>query len=258
VHVSFTATAKAIVSPTDRDAVVGIDRGVVGALASSDGAMLRIPTTSKLEAKVIRLNQQLARQHKSSARRGTTRATRARTLAKITDYRRNWVEKTTTRLVREYDVTDLEDLAVKNMVRTPEPDPECPGAYLANGARSKAGLHRSIHRSCWCLFQARLQTKATQASVRVLPVDPAYTSQQCWRCGHTAPENRESQAEFRCITFGHTNHAGFNTAENSFVRGVGSFDLLAHAPGHGKGAGTTPVRRSPPLVAAGTSGKVAA
>lgn len=254
-HVSFTATPKAIVrQPTG--AIVGIDRGVATTLATSEGAMFRIPTTPKLESKVVRLNRQLARQKKGSARRAKTKVERARALAKITDRRRDWVEKTSTRLVRDYDVIVLEDLHVKNMVRAPKPklDPECPGAYLPNGAKSKAGLNRSIHRSCWGLFLQRLQDKTASSGVQVLLVNPAYTSQQCRHCGHTASENRKSQAVFECVRCGHVNHADTNAAENIVARGL----ALAPTPGHGAGPGNRSARVSPPRAAARTSGRTAA
>ncbi|MER7755722.1 transposase [Kitasatospora sp. NPDC097643] len=48
----------------------------------------------------------------------------------------------------------------------------------------------------------------------VLLVNPAYTSQTCHACGHCAPENRESQAVFRCVACGHQDHADVNAAKN--------------------------------------------
>jgi len=40
--------------------------------------------------------------------------------------------------------------------------------------------------------------KAERAGVPVLWVDPAYTSQMCPRCGHTAKANRPTRDHFRC------------------------------------------------------------
>ena len=51
-------------------------------------------------------------------------------------------------------------------------------------------------------------------SGRVEQVDPAYTSQTCHACGHRAPENRESQAVFRCVACGHRADADVNAARN--------------------------------------------
>ena len=49
-------------------------------------------------------------------------------------------------------------------------------------------------------------------------VDPAYTSQTCNRCGHVAKENRESQAEFLCVSCGHHENADVNAARNILDR----------------------------------------
>ncbi|WP_139532813.1 zinc ribbon domain-containing protein, partial [Escherichia coli] len=40
-----------------------------------------------------------------------------------------------------------------------------------------------------------------------LAVPPAYTSQRCACCGHTAKENRLSQSQFRCQVCGYTANA---------------------------------------------------
>jgi transposase len=187
-HVSFSA-AQAPLVRTPTGSVVGIDRGVATTLALSDRTMFRAPSGPKVAAKVARLDQQLARQQRGSKRRAKVKLSRARTHARIADRRRDWVEKTTTRLVLDHDVLVLEDLRVKNMVRRPKPkaDPDRPGAFLPNGAAAKAGLNRSIHRASWSLFARRLEDKAGASGATVLLVDPRYTSQQCRRCGHSAP-----------------------------------------------------------------------
>ena len=138
----------------------------------------------------------------------------------------------TTRLVRDYDVICVERLAVAGMVRRPrpKPDPEREGAFLPNGARAKSGLNRSIHAQAWSLWLRRLEQKADASGVRIVTVDPGFTSQQCRVCGHTAAENRESQAEFRCRSCGHTQHADRHAAENVLARGLCS---LAPTPGSG-------------------------
>ena len=222
-HVSFTA-APPINQRVSTAAEVGIDRGVTTTLATSDGQMLRIPTSPELVEKTKRLQQQLARQKKGSKRRAKTKLQIAKTHARISDRRKDWVEKVTSRLVDEYDVLVVEDLKVKNMVKSPQakPDPENPGHFLPNGAAAKSGLSRSIHAACWSLFQQRLDDKAKQSGVRVLLVNPAFTSQQCSVCGHTAKENRESQAIFLGVQCGHRAHADINAACNILARGQSS------------------------------------
>jgi putative transposase len=52
------------------------------------------------------------------------------------------------------------------------------------------------------------------AGVRLVLVNPAYTSQTCSRCGHCAKANRTSQAMFLCVACGYACHADLNAAVN--------------------------------------------
>lgn len=231
-HVSFTAPQPAIERETT-GAVVGIDRGAATTLATSDGQMLRAPVMRKREQRrLASLQRQLARQRKGSGRRRRTRARIAALHQTVADRRRNWVEVQSTRLVRDYDLICVEKLNVKGMVRrpAPKPDPERAGAFLSNGAAAKGGLNHSLHAQAWSLWLRRLADKAEASGVAVVAVDPRHTSQQCRVCGHTAAENRESQAAFRCRRCGHTQHADRHAAENVLARGLSA---LAPTPGSG-------------------------
>jgi transposase len=68
----------------------------------------------------------------------------------------------------------------------------------------------------WAFFQLRafIAYKAALAGVRVVLVNPAYTSQTCSRCGHREQANRRSQARFLCVQCGYACHADLNAAEN--------------------------------------------
>jgi transposase len=92
----------------------------------------------------------------------------------------------------------------------------CPGLSereqeRLNRRRAKAGLNRGILSNGWGSLVQRLEHKAAG---RIERVNPAYTSQTCSVCGHSAPENRESQAEFRCVVCGHQANADVNAAVN--------------------------------------------
>jgi transposase len=123
------------------------------------------------------------------------------------------VEKTSTDLARRFDIIRIEDLRIAQMTKRPKPrpDPERPGAYLPNRRRAKAGLNRGILTNGWGHLVQRLEDKALG---RVEKIDPAFTSQTCSVCGHRAPENRKSQAVFRCVACGHQANADVNAAAN--------------------------------------------
>ncbi|WP_338083581.1 transposase [Ferrimicrobium acidiphilum] len=106
-----------------------------------------------------RLQRKLARQTKGSNRRNATKLAIAKLSAKETDRRKDWIEWTTTNLVRNYDLIALEDLKVKKMTRSAKGTVENPGKNVAQ----KSGLNRSILEQSWGMFHRRLTDKAINA-----------------------------------------------------------------------------------------------
>lgn len=226
-HISFTS----LPSPFERTATgsrVGIDRGVARTVSTSDGRHSTIPNLTTGERKrFLVLERQLARQGKGSKRREVTKRKLNRLRERLRNRRKDWIEKTTTALVRDYDVIALEDLKIRNMTRAPKPVPDAgrPGAYMRNGARAKANLNRAILASNWGEFARRLNDKATMTpedhSVQVILVSPINTSRTCHMCGHVGRGNRKSQAVFCCGQCGHTAQADENAARNILSRAIG-------------------------------------
>jgi putative transposase len=207
-HLAFAAIPEPVPGPGD-GSVVGVDRGVAVSVALSCGDLLRVPGLRAGETKRLRrLQRRLARARRGSNRRARTKRAMARLRARETDRRRDWVEKTTTDLVRRFDTICVEDLKVRAMTRSARGTRECPGTHVAQ----KRGLNREISRQGWGLMVARLQHKARG---RLELVSAAYTSQRCSHCGHVAPENRKSQAVFQCVACGAGPcNAGVNAARN--------------------------------------------
>jgi putative transposase len=74
--------------------------------------------------------------------------------------------------------------------------------------------------SGWSFAQltAFIAYKAVLAGVKVVYVDPTYSSQTCSVCGHCDRSNRKSQSEFLCKRCGYTAHADKNAARNHKFR----------------------------------------
>jgi len=72
--------------------------------------------------------------------------------------------------------------------------------------RGKEQRHR--HAKQYIAYKARL------AGVTWIEVDPKFTSQRCYECGHIAKANRRSQSEFVCCACGQTDLADRNAALN--------------------------------------------
>jgi putative transposase len=121
----------------------------------------------------------------------------------------------------------VEDLQIVNMTRRAKPvaDEDNPGQFLPNGARAKSGLNRSIGDAGWGDFVSILRAKAEEAGRIWIEVDPRHTSDACENCGHVAPGNRVTQAEFRCTACGH----GPLQADEHAARNILRAGLALHA-----------------------------
>jgi putative transposase len=128
--------------------------------------------------------------------------------------RRDVAHKITRRLIDAYDLIVIEDLLIPSMVRRPKPRPKSDGTFEPNGAKSKAGLNRSIHDAGWGQMAQMLAYKAADAGRELRVVSPRFTSQRCSRCGHTDAANRRTQATFACKVCGYEAHADVNAACN--------------------------------------------
>ena len=240
IHVDWTHRSLVFVNtpsplPRSGDGAIGLDRGCVHTLTSSDGTSMDMPKPSKAELKRLKyLQRRLARQDRTNEARGGRTAKfaskrRQKTLnqfnalqGRIVRRRNDWIEKTTTRLARENILIAMEDLDVQAMTRKPKPkpDPAKPGQYLHNGAKAKAGLDRSILSNCWGHTLKRLNDKTAANGGKLVIVPAVYTSQTCHKCGHVAKGNRESQAVFHCVKCGYKANADVNAAENILSRAL--------------------------------------
>ena len=240
VHVDWTNKTLVFVNmplplPRTGDGAIGLDRGCVHTLASSDGIFMDMPKPSKAELKRLRyLQRRMARQDRVNEARGGRTAKfaskrRQKTLSqfnalqgRIVRRRNDWIERTTTSLAKANVLVAMEDLDVKAMTKRPKPrpDPDNPGQYLHNGAKAKAGLDRSILNNCWGRLRKRLKDKMDANGGKLVIVPAAYTSQACHKCGHVAKGNRDSQAVFHCVECGYMANADVNAAMNILGRAL--------------------------------------
>lgn len=204
-HIGFTQIPAPIHAPGTGE-IAGVDRGVVHALAVSDGTFYDYARPD-LDAKVRRAQRKLSRAKPGSNRRQRARRQLARVSARRTDARKDFNEKASTDIARRFDVIRLEKLNVSAMTRSAKGTVDRPGVNV----KQKAGLNRSILDKGWSQFATRLEHKA---SGRVEYVPAAYTSQRCSACGIVDEASRKSQARFVCTSCGHTANADVNAAIN--------------------------------------------
>jgi putative transposase len=201
----------------------GVDVGVASFATTSDGDHVEKPRWGRgASGRLAAAQRRLSRAKRGSKNRCRRRETIAARHRKITNQRKDFHHKTARQLVEIFELIVVEDLSIANMLRRakPVPDPDNPGAFLKNGARAKSGLSRSISDAGWGQFVSILRAKAEDAGRTWIEVDPWHTSDRCEQCGHAAPENRATQAEFVCRQCSHTAQADEHAARNILRAGL--------------------------------------
>ncbi len=217
-HLSFTQVQPEL--PTGpMGATVPLDVGLEATPTTSDGIYLNVARLlSPGEARrKRRLQRKLSRQQKGSNRRSRTKLQVSKLFAKEVARRKDWIEKTTATLVRDYDLIAVEELRAKNMLRCAKGTLNNPGRNLAQ----KAGLNRAILSQAWSLFRMRLEDKPAHATspALVIAANPRFTLQTLPKRGKTTGPNRKSQAVFGCTTCGYEANKDINGARNIIATG---------------------------------------
>ena len=196
---------------------VGVDRGVKipvhAGFQTFDFSDTQKNKMTKSDRYIKRLQRKLARQTKGSNRRNKTKHRIATHHAKKANIRNDFAHKTSRSLVdSKAKVIVFEALRTSNMTGKPKAKKDEQGRYISNKAKQKAGLNRSILNVGWHIIETYTKYKAHQAGKAVFKVNPAYTSQECAKCDHTHPDNRESQELFVCGNCGNTDNADNNAS----------------------------------------------
>jgi len=114
------------------------------------------------------------------------------------------------KIVNRFQVIVVEDLSVNRMVHHP-----C--------------LAKSISDAAWAAFAAQLSFKAAWAGRTFIAVNPAYTSQDCSRCGQRRNVSL-SERTFRCPCCGLELDRDHNAARNILTLGLQSAGLALGRP----------------------------
>lgn len=196
--------------------MVGLDAGVAKLATLSDGTVFEpVNSFQKNQKTLARLQRQLSRKVKFSNNWQKQKRKIQRLHSRIANIRRDYLHKVTTTVSKNHAMIVIEDLKVSNMSKSAAGTVSQPGRNV----RAKSGLNRSILDQGWYEMRRQLEYKQLWSGGQVLAVPPAYTSQRCACCGHTAKENRLSQSQFRCQVCGYTANADVNGARNILAAG---------------------------------------
>jgi putative transposase len=216
-HVSFSVEIE-IEAPRNALPTIGIDRGIVHALALSDGTFIDAPRASlkKLDARARRHAQQVARCRRGSNRHRKAKARLASTKAETARVRRHFNHVASARIASSYGIVVIEALQVRNMTTSAKGIIQNPGSNV----RQKTGLNRSILDMGWSQFATFLMYKLVAAGGELRTVAPQHTSTTCSCCGGTDKSHRKSQAVYECAGCGSVMNADINAARNILRAGT--------------------------------------
>jgi putative transposase len=192
-------------------AKVGIDFGVSRLATFSTGERIANPKHgSKRAVRLALLQKRLAKKQKGSKRRALAKRAVARVHEKISNSRKDALNKLTTRLVREFDVIHIEDLNLRGMVKN-------------------HSLARSLSDASIGTAVRMLEEKAERYGKQVSRVDRWFpSSKMCSACGHVVSALPLSIREWDCPKCGATHDRDLNAALN--ILAVGQ-TVLAHGDG---------------------------
>lgn len=182
---------------------IGIDLGLTHFAILSTGEKIAAPNVfRKNETKLAKLQRRLAKKQKGSKNRAKARLKVARLHARITDARRDFLHKLSTRLINENQVIATETLAVNNMQR--------------NGC-----LAKSIGDASWSEFVRQLEYKALWYGRTLVGIDRWYpSSKRCSDCGHTVPKMPLNVREWSCPECAAIHDRDVNAARNVLAAGL--------------------------------------
>lgn len=196
--------------------MVGLDAGVAKLATLSDGTVFEPVNSFKSNQKrLARLQRKMSRKVKFSNNWKKAKWQVQHLHCRIGNIRRDYLHKVTTTISKNHAMIVIEDLKVTHMSKSAAGTASQPGRNV----RAKSGLNRSILDQGWYELRRQLEYKQLWRGGQVLAINPAYTSQKCACCGHTAKGNRPSQSQFECLACGYSENADINGARNILAAG---------------------------------------
>ena len=183
---------------------IGIDMGLHDFYTDSNGNKVENPKyLERSNKKLVRAQRQLSRKIKGSKNREKQRKLLARIHEKIANQRNDFLQKESSRLIRENQTICVEDLSVCKMLKNHK-------------------LARAISSVSWSSFFQMLEYKASWHGNRIVKIPRFFASSQlCHCCGHKNSEVKDLKIRKWECPYCHAHHdRDINASINILNKGL--------------------------------------
>ena len=200
-YCQFSVHAERTVEHQPSGRLVGIDLGLRSYYTDSDGGTLANPRFyRKAEKKLKRLHRRLSRKLKKSQNRKKARKRLSKAYLQVQRQREDFARKEANALVTSCDLIAFEHLQIRNMKRN---------RHLA----------KSLHDAGWGTFLRWVKHYGVLHAIPVLAVEPAFTSQECSRCGRIVKKSLSMRTHI-CPACGLILDRDYNAALNILLKAL--------------------------------------
>lgn len=183
---------------------VGLDAGIESFVTLSDGTQIENFKYYESTQKHLRKAQRkVSRRKKGGNSRRKAVVILRKIHEKIFNQRNDFQHKVSTHLVKQYDLIAIEKLSILGM--------------------SRGILSKQVNDVSWSSFFQKLKYKAENADKTLIEVNPAYTSQDCSRCGNRVKKDLSVRIH-HCLKCGLKIHRDTNAAINILNKAGQAFE----------------------------------
>ena len=199
------------------DRAEGYDLGLVDLITDSKGNKIQAPGFFReAEAELAHLRRQLSKLEEGTAKWLKKQRRIARIEERVRRRRDGYLNGIADMMVSGKSTVVIEDIDVRR---------------IASGEDGTLARRKRFTEAAWATLVGKVESKAKKTDVRLIKVNPAYTTRTCSRCGHVGEGIPLTTRMFRCPVCGLEMDRDRNAARNILGSGMGTQRSAAEPSG---------------------------